>query len=194
MIAPTVRAMSSDSSTVRPAFPRLAPLDPATLDAETQRLVPPGALNIFRTLAHHPKLLKRWSVFGNHVLSKSTLPARAREIVILRIGWRCRAEYEFGQHTEIGLRSGLTDDEVAALTKPVDDHEWAAGDRTLIVAADELHDDQCISEATWGALTADWSDQQVLDVIFAVGQYTLVSMALNSCGVQREDGVPGFPT
>lgn len=178
----------------RPARPRLEPLDPAALDDETRRYVPDGALNIFRTLAHHPKLLKRWLVFGTHVLSKSTLPARERELAILRVGWRCRAEYEFGQHVVIARGGGVSDDEIAALTRSLDDHDWSPTDRALLQAVDELHDDQCISDATWAELAGVWNDQQLLDLIFTVGQYTLVSMALNSCGVQRDEGVPGFPT
>jgi 4-carboxymuconolactone decarboxylase len=177
----------------RPTSPRLEPLDPASLDAEAQEIMPAGGLNIFRTLAHHPKLLKRWLVFGNHILSKSTQPARARGILILRVGWRCRAEYEFGEHTVIGLDAGLSDAEVGALTRAIDEHPWSSIDRALIEAADELHDDQCISDATWSALTTSWNEQQLLDLVFTVGQYTLVSMALNSCGVQLEDGSPGFP-
>jgi 4-carboxymuconolactone decarboxylase len=177
----------------RPTAPRLEPLDPASLDEETQAIVPAGSLNIFRTLAHHPKLLKRWLVFGNHVLAKSTLPERERELVILRTGWRCGSAYEFGQHTVIGERSGLATDEIRALTEDPEAHDWSAADRALIDAADELHDDQCISDGTWAALAETWSDQQLLDLVFAVGQYTLVSMALNSCGVQLDDGVPGFP-
>lgn len=178
----------------RPAAPRLEPLDPAVLDEETQKYVPPGALNIFRTLAHHPKLMKRWLVFGSHVLAKSTLPARERELAILRVGWRCQAEYEFGQHTVIGRNEGVTDGEIVALTRPLADHAWSDADRTLLTAVDELHDDQCITDATWAALTETWSDEQVIDLVFAVGQYTLVSMALNSLGVQLDDGIPGFPT
>lgn len=153
-----------------------------------------GALNIFRTLAHHPKLLKRWLVFGNHVLAKSTLPEREREIVILRTGWRCASQYEFGQHTVIGERIGLTAAEIRALTQDPASHDWSTGDRALIDAADELHDDQCISDSTWNALSGTWNEQQLLDLVFAVGQYTLVSMALNTCGVQLDDGIPGFPT
>ena len=174
--------------------PRLEPLDPATLDEDTRRHVPGDALNIFRTLAHHPKLLKRWLVFGSHVLSKSTLPARERELAILRTGWRCGSAYEFGQHTVIGSGTGITDDEIRALTLPLDEHPWSDDDRALLDAADELHDDQCITTATWERLRARWDDQQLLDLIFTVGQYTLVSMALNSLGVQLDDGVPGFPS
>lgn len=157
-------------------------------------MVPAGALNIFRTLAHHPKLLKRWLVFGNHVLAKSTLPERERELVILRTGWRCGSQYEFGQHTVIGERAGLTSEEIRALTLDPEEHGWDPGDRALIAAADELHDDQCIGDDTWLALAERWNEQQILDLVFAIGQYTLVSMALNSCGVQLDEGIPGFPT
>ncbi|MEZ5181492.1 MAG: carboxymuconolactone decarboxylase family protein [Acidimicrobiales bacterium] len=83
--------------------PRMAPARLEDLDPETAALVESaGGLNIFATLARHPKALKRWLVFGSHVLAKSTLPARERELLILRVGWRCGSEYEFGQHTVIG--------------------------------------------------------------------------------------------
>ena len=181
---------------IRPSTPRLRPLRPdelTELDDEIQALVPAGSLNIFTTLARHPKLLKRWLVFGNHVLAKTTLPERERELAILRVGWRCGAEYEFGQHTIIGQRAGITDDEIVALTRELADGGWSDGDRTLLVAVDELHDDQCITDQTWAALAQRWSEQQLLDLVFTVGQYTLVSMALNSLGVERDAGVPGFP-
>ncbi len=80
-----------------------------------------------------------------------------------------------------------------ALTKELDDHDWSEVDRTLLAAVDELHDDQCITDSTWAALTTSWNEQQLLDLVFTVGQYTLVSMALNSCGVQLDEGVSGFP-
>ena len=93
--------------------PRLKPLADDELPAEVREAFGEGPiLNIFRTLAHHHGLMKRWLVFGNHVLSKSTLPARERELVILRIGWLCRAGYEWGQHVGIGLDAGLTREEI----------------------------------------------------------------------------------
>ena len=95
--------------------PRLAPLPPETWDDENcVRCSAGSTLNIFATLAHHPKLMKRWMVFGNHVLAKSTLPPRDREILILRTGWNCRAPYEWGQHVAIRVGIGITDDDVAS--------------------------------------------------------------------------------
>jgi 4-carboxymuconolactone decarboxylase len=180
--------------------PRLAPLADDEMDAETRALL--GAtsgeirrgpiLNIFRTLAHHPKLLKRWLVFGNHVLAKSTLSPRERELAILRIGWRCGSEYEWGQHVVIGRMSGLSDDEIRRVAAGPDADGWSGIDAAILRAVDELHDDSFLSDASWNALTAQWSNEQVIDFIFAVGQYTLVSMALNSLGVQLDAGVEGF--
>ena len=67
--------------------PRVEPLAPEEIDAEMRARFGDGPiLNIFRTLAHHPKLMKRWLVFGNHVLAKSSLSPRDRELVILRVG------------------------------------------------------------------------------------------------------------
>jgi 4-carboxymuconolactone decarboxylase len=181
--------------------PRVPPLRDEELDAETLALL--GAtsggvrrgpiLNIFRTLAHHPKLLKRWLVFGGHVLGKSTLPARERELAILRIGWLCRAEYEWGQHAAIGRATGLTDDEIRRIAEGPGAPGWSDFDAAILRAVDELHGDAFLSDASWKALAARWSTQQLIDFVFAVGQYNLVSMALNTLGVQLDPGVEGFP-
>jgi len=181
-----------------PEKPRLAPLPEAQWDEEIRPLLrampgPDGRpLHIFATLAHHPKLLKRWLVFGAHVLSKSTLPARERELAILRSGWLCRCEYEWGQHVLIARGVGLSDEEIARVARGPDAPAWAPRDAALLRAVDELHAAASIGDATWAALAEHFDTTQLIDLVFAVGQYHLVSMALNSLGVEREPGVPGF--
>jgi alkylhydroperoxidase family enzyme len=179
--------------------PRIPPLPEAEWSDEVRELLPQttpagaGAaapLHIFTTLARHPELLKRWLVFGAHVLGKSTLPARERELVILRTGWLCRSQYEFHQHVRIGEACGLTPDEIRRVTLDAD--AWTGRDAVLVRAADELHADQMIGDATWRELRRSWGEQQIIDLLFAVGQYTLVAMVLNSLGVQTEDGSKEF--
>ena len=150
-------------------------------------------LNIFGTLAHHPKLMKRWLVFGNHVLAKSTLPARDRELLILRTGWRCRAPYEWAQHVVIARASGVTDDEIRRVIDGPEADGWDPFDAHLVRAVDELHDDACVAEPTYRAIADRYDDQQMLDLVFTVGQYHLVSMALNSFRVARDDTLTDFP-
>jgi alkylhydroperoxidase family enzyme len=173
--------------------PRIAPRPSVEWDDETRALIGESSLNIFATLAHHPKLMKRWMVFGNHVLAKSTLPARERELLILRTGWNCRAPYEWGQHVAIGRASGLTDEEIERVAAGPDAPGWDAFDGALVRAADELHRDQDITDETYAALAARYDSQQLLDLVFTVGQYHLVSMALNTLRVERDDGVTGVP-
>jgi len=174
--------------------PRLEPLGDAQIDPETRERLGKGPLlNIFRTLAHHPKLLKRWLVFGNHVLAHNTLPPRERELVILRIGWLCRAGYEWGQHVKIAQQAGVSDAEIERVTRGPDAPGWSELERALLRATDELHADAFVSDATWTALRAQLDTPQCLDLIFTVGQYRLVSMALNTLGVQPEPGLPPLP-
>ena len=178
--------------------PRVAPLPPGEWHAETAKILEASkmggrVLNIFATLAHHPDLLRRWMVFGTHVLVKSTIAARERELLILRTGWNCRAEYEWGQHVVIGKQCGLSDDEIQRVAVGPDAPGWDPFDAALLRAADELHRDCRIGDSTWRALSARYDTKQLMDLIFAVGQYTLVSMALNSLGVQLDEGVPRFP-
>lgn len=175
---------------------RMAPLRADDVAEETQLLFEKGLrgpdgnpLNIFGTLARHPKLLKRWLPFAAHVLSKSSLPARDRELLILRTGYRCRSNYEWGQHALIALDCDLTQDEIDRV-KHGPDARWDDHDAALLRAADELHDDAHVSDGTWEQLLDRYGDEQMIDVLATVGNYHFVAFLLNSLGVQLDDGVP----
>lgn len=178
--------------------PRITPLPPEDWSGEVKELLSglerEGRIfNIFATLARHPALLRRWLVFGNHVLSKSTLPPRERELAILRMGWLCRAEYEWGHHVVMGKAAGVTADEISRVAKGPDAPGWSQFDAALLKAVDQLHADSFINDATWQALARQYNDQQLLDLVFTAGQYKLVCMALNSVGVQLEEGYERLP-
>lgn len=176
--------------------PRIPPLANDELEGLALELMQPlieagRPWNIFRTLARHPDLARRWMVFANHVLYKSTIPARERELAILRIGWLCGSEYEFGQHRVIGIDAGLTADEVERV-KAGPGADWTELERLVLAATDELHHDKVIADDTWVALAGHWSTEQLMDLVFTVGQYTLVSMALRTFGVPLDDFLEGF--
>lgn len=182
--------------------PRILPVDLDALDDETRALLEPlsqvrgsdvRVLNVFTTLARHPKLMKRWLVFANHVLGKSTLDARARELAILRTGWRCNAPYEWGQHVAIARAVGITDDEITRVAAGPAAEGWSSHDAAVLRAVDELHDGGTIRDDTWQVLASTYGTLQLMDLVFAIGQYHLVSFALNAFGVERDDGVSGVP-
>jgi alkylhydroperoxidase family enzyme len=178
---------------MRLSKPRVAPLQDAELTEEHREVLAPMSaqgppLNIFRTLARAPKALTRFNEWGSYVLSRrNSLPAREREIVILRVGFLCKSGYEFTQHTRIGLREGLTEDEIARIKQGAE-AGWSEADAALIRAADELVKDHFVTDATWAALARHFDEKQCMDVVFTAGQYTQVSMFLNTFGVQLEPG------
>jgi alkylhydroperoxidase family enzyme len=162
------------------------------VEGELEGLPP---LNIFRTVAHHPKLLDRFQRFGGFLLYRGLLPDRERELVILRVGFRCGSVYEFGQHTLMGASAGLTAAEIEQLATETKNGKdgWGDADHDLVTFADELCATNAVTDATWSRLAARWSESELLELLVVAGFYRLVSGLLNSTGVQREPDTPGWP-
>ncbi|MBW8294260.1 carboxymuconolactone decarboxylase family protein [Sphingopyxis sp.] len=185
---------------MRLSAPRIEPVDLDRLDADQRAALEPflvsdggkvgggKILNIFRTLAHAPKALTAFLGWGNYILSKrNALSSRDRELVILRTGYNCRSGYEWTQHKRIGHDCGLTEEEIARIKTGPDAGGWSDLDRAMLRATDELSGDHFITDATWAAL-APLGNKGRMDLVMTVGQYTQVSMILNSFGIQVEDG------
>ena len=179
---------------MRLTSPRIAPIDLEGCTQEQREIVEPmkargPILNIFRTLLNHPAAARAFLGWGGYILSrKSTLPPREREIVILRTGFLCRSGYEWTQHVPIARRAGLSDDEIARIKLGADAPGWSAPDAALLRAADDLHREQFVTEPVWTELSRHFGEQQRMDMVFTAGQYTQVSMLLNSFGVQLDEG------
>jgi len=171
---------------------RIVPLEKEQWSEETREALKTvtnekgKALNIFATLANSPAAVKPFLAWASYILQGTKLTPREREILILRIGHLCNSGYEFHQHTRIGLRSGLSESDIQALRKTTDDGDWSEAEVLLIEAADQLHGDSFIGTETWTALAEHYNDKQLMDIVFVVGQYTQVSMLLNTFGVQIE--------
>ena len=182
----------------RPPTPRLKPVSPLTPEVEeilvgSIRSVNGEPLNLFGTLAHHPKLLKRFLAFGGFFLNRGVLPPREREIIILRVGMNTGSVYEFGQHTVIGRDCGLTDAEIAATAERASTHPWSNRDRALLAMTDEICANDCVSEPTWKELRADWTDAELCELVVLVGVYRMVAGFLNTMGVELDPDTPGWP-
>ena len=175
--------------------PRIAPVQDAEFTdeqresvAQQQRRRPGSILNVQRTLFRAPSAATAFGHWAGYVMSeRNSLPARQREIVILRVGFLCKSGYEFAQHERLGLQSGLTADEIARI-KAGADAGWTAADAALIRAADDLVGAHFVSDPTWAQLRAHFDEKQCMDVVFTAAQYTQVSMILNSFGVQLDPG------
>ncbi len=179
---------------MRLAAPRITPLADHELTAEQAEKIakardPEGKLlNIFRTLIRIPDAYRAFNWWAGYVMGRNSLSARDREIVILRTGWLCRSGYEWTQHHRIGLNSGLNAADIERIKAGPSADGWTPAERALLAATDDLHRDQFITGPIWSALSTHFNERQCMDVVFTVGQYTQVSMMLNTFGIQLEPG------
>jgi len=171
--------------------PRLAPVAPGQgNEAQRTWLAKRTDANVYKTYARNLDLAQAVEPFLNFALKGSGLPPREREIVILRMGWLCQAEYEWAHHARIGKRAGLTGADVHRIAAGPEAEGWSDFDRVLLRMVDELRYDAMVSDATWRALRARYSDAQAIDAVATAGQYQFISMFLNSLGVQLDSGIP----
>ncbi len=179
----------------RPTAPCVPPIEKVAVKArEAMASGPANAINVLATLATNRTMSKAFGEFAQTVLFRGSVDARLREIVILRMGWNCQAVYEFGQHTLFGRSVGLTDAEIYLITRPISQGTWTDVERALLQMTDDLYADDCVSDATWAELESHFDHSDILEFMFGALCYRLVSGMLNSCGVQLDDGVPGWPT
>ncbi|MGH7290071.1 MAG: carboxymuconolactone decarboxylase family protein, partial [Myxococcota bacterium] len=150
--------------------PRLAPLEApyeTELDEELARSMPPGMapLRLFRTLAHNPRVLRKFRL--GSLLDRGSLDLRARELAILRTTWRCRSEYEWGVHVAFfAARAGLSETEVrATCAAQLPTGLFAARDSAILRLCDSLHATASVDDALWAELAKELSSAQIVELL-----------------------------
>jgi 4-carboxymuconolactone decarboxylase len=145
---------------------------------------PEGAGNLLATLVRHPALTKAFLRFNNHLLFSSTLSPRLRELAVLRVAHLTGCEYEWRHHVRMGRETGLTDEVIDGIQRGEASDEL---DRTVLRAVDELQDKATVSDATWAALSEHLDERQRMDLVFTIGCYGALAMAINTFGVTPDE-------
>lgn len=185
-------------------MPRIAPLAPPYAPDVRQMLekwMPPGSgvepLKLFRTIVRHEVLSQRMRPLGSAILGHGTLPARTRELLVLRTCARCGAEYEWGVHATAFAASVGLDERAVEGTVQRSPAEAAASqewDDVLLRFVDELHDTGTVGDATWTRLATRFDENAMLEMLVVVGFYHLISFVVNGVRVDREGWAARFPT
>ena len=175
------------------AAPRIEPVPEASRDAQQQaiaeRFASSGMTNAVATYLVHPALAEALLPYAQYVSNDSTLPARHRALLLLRTAWLTRSRYLWAHQARRALRNGLTRAELERIAHGPTAEGWSAFDATLLRAADELHVDSFVSDATWAAMTREYDTNQLIDLVYGVGDLTMHAGVLNTLGVALEDDV-----
>ncbi|HEY8120685.1 MAG TPA: carboxymuconolactone decarboxylase family protein [Myxococcota bacterium] len=196
------------SAGAEPPSARLAPLPEAQWSDETRALIAgtlprvsslageasPGArpLPILSVIAHHPSLLGPFLEFAGALAQRGVLSRRESELLALRAAWRSQSHFEWGHHVQYARAAGLHEAEIARVAEQ-GAAPLAPRELLLLRAADELHATQRLRDPTWAALRAEYTDAQLVEIPFLVGEYTMLSMVAESLGVPAPPGLPALP-
>jgi 4-carboxymuconolactone decarboxylase len=184
------------------AEPRIPPLPPDEWEGDIKRILEavPGGVenrlgenNIFPTLARHPELFRAWLRFGGYLLTSGKLSGRDRELLILRTAVNCGSSYEWGQHVRISLAGGLERETIDRVLDGPDAAGWSEHEAALLRAADELHQGSRISDETWAKLAERYDADELIETTMVIGHYTMLAGALNSLGVELDEGLEPLP-
>ncbi len=137
----------------------------------------------FLTMLKHPNLFRAHMDIGTAIF-KGEIPARERELAVLRIGWLCRAPYEWGEHVNISKRYGVTEKEIAWVIEGSTAQGWPTHEAAILAAVDQLLAHQMIDDATWAILAATWNEAQLIEFPMMVGQYISTALVQNALRVR----------
>jgi 4-carboxymuconolactone decarboxylase len=182
---------------------RIEPLKPEDFDDDARALVVSVRESLglsdhsvmpeaFATMLKHPGLYRCQMEMGVQLLGKGTLSPRERELAVLRVGWLCRAPYEWCQHVEIAKRYGVTGEEIERATQGSAAPGWSEHEAAILRGVEELLSDQSMSEETWGVLARSWSERQLLEFPTLVGYYVSIAYSQNALRMRLMPGRKGL--
>ncbi len=174
--------------------PRIAPLKRSDAHPSVEALYqlmdqmgnPPP--NMHLTFGKHPPLYEKWLPFATYIIPASSLSPRERQLLILRSAYVWRSGYIWAQHEFISRRlEALTQQEIDSVV--TGDHRWSELERALIASCDDCRQEGQITHTNWGVLANHFDEQQLLDVVFTIGQYALIAICLKSLMVPLDSGL-----
>lgn len=179
-----------------PARPRMRPLELREMSLPKRILmstmVKVGTANctqLYRTFFRNLRVYFPFARLVAKMMPHGELSRRQTEIAVLRVAWKTRSRYEWGQHVDIGQRAGLTASDILRITEGPDAAGWEACEGAIVRAVDDLVDEKVIAEPTWQMLSKCFDERLMIELLLLVGSYTALAGALNSLGVELEDEV-----
>ena len=189
-------ATPTDSRTAGPTTgPRVAPGDRRqvgrlnhAIASALGRAAGTAAPNLFLTLGRHRRLFRGWLHFAGTLMPGGRLSRRESETVILRVANRRGCDYEREHHRRLGLRAGLTVDDVDALGAPdtATDPRWSTRQAAMITAVDQLLEHRDLDDQTWASLRRRLDDRELIELVMLVGHYEMLATAITTLRIQPD--------
>ncbi len=149
--------------------------------------------NIWRALLNNPSATAGFYAGIDALFFHNKVPARTRELIILRMGWRTGSEYVFCNHVRISRELGMPDAEILGVRDPKQCHAYSEVDRAAIDLADEMHEHTEVTPATWATLEKAFARDELVELLLIGGFWRMACGFAKSAKIQLDAGVPSWP-
>ena len=148
--------------------------------------------NAVKALIHAPEVSLASMRFHKALTQSQGLAPRLKELVILRVLWLNRAEYQWSQHLLISSRYGFGIGDYTAIKTGTVSQEWSELEALAIEAVDQLEKVGNIDDALWSGLVQRLNNGQILELLYLVGGFKMVAWIFNAIRLDLDPGMQGF--
>ena len=138
-----------------------------------------GMSGPFNAWLRSPALGDAAQRLGETVRFESALPPQLRELGILIVAAKWKAQYEWWAHEKIARREGLDDRIIASVKAETPPDSSDPTEAVVYNFASELLDQQRVSDHVYNEAVELLGETGVTELVILLGYYTLVSMTLN---------------
>ncbi len=144
-------------------------------------------LNVLKVMAHCPWIGRNFFRLGTSILRGEELPARLRELAILRVGELLQAEYEFTQHVPLALQAGVKKDQIDQLSNWTSARGFNREEQAVLRYAEELTKNIRVSDGTFTELRNLFSEHCIVELTAAIGYYNMACRILVGLQIELEN-------
>ena len=145
------------------------------------------APNLFTTLGRHRRLFRAWLRFAGALMPRGVLPRADTELVILRVADNSGCEYEWRHHQRLGRAAGLSAADIERVREGPEASDWTARQSLLLSAADSLHERRELSDELWAALSAEFSEIELIELVMLIGHYEMLASTIGTLRIAPDE-------
>jgi len=165
------------------------PTDQELPEDVLRRLRDRPPISIYRLIATAPQLLIPWTDLVS-ALYQSTVPARLREISILRQAACANSLYELHQHGILALSNGLSKEEIALIISSQPVTTLSAAENLVCRMSEQLEQLATLDEATFTKARSLLDNRQFVELVILISFYCCIARFLNASRLKVESSNP----
>lgn len=159
---------------------------PELAEIERQILQERGRIStLYRVLLNSAPIARGWEALFTAIRNRASLPARLRELAILRIAGLNGARYEFDAHVPHARKAGVSDEAIAALGTGIVSGALAPLDRLVLELTDAMTRDIEVPDALFERVREHFDAEKLVELVATIAAYNMVSRFLVALRIEH---------